>query len=58
MGRPPSLSCRRRLTPTRVGLEGKPALHYPMGDGTDPDAWSNFQRLVRHLFTPRQTRRK
>ncbi|MEU2909111.1 DUF6177 family protein [Streptomyces massasporeus] len=44
-------------TPTRVGLEGKPALHYPMGDGTDPDAWSTFQGLIRHLFTARQAQR-
>jgi hypothetical protein len=44
-------------TPTRVGLEGKPALHYPMGDGTDPDAWSTFQNLIRHLFTARQPQR-
>jgi hypothetical protein len=44
-------------TPTRVGLGGKPALHYPMGDGTDPDAWSTFQNLIRHLFTARQPQR-
>ncbi|MFF8013727.1 DUF6177 family protein [Streptomyces sp. NPDC007929] len=45
-------------TPTRVGLESRPALHYSWGDGTDPDAWSTLQRLIRHLFTPRQTERK
>jgi hypothetical protein len=46
------------LMPTRLGLAGKPALHYPLCDGTDPDAWSTFQRLIRHLFIPRQTQRK
>ena len=46
------------LMPTRLGLAGKPALHYPLCDGTDRDAWSTFQRLIRHLFIPRQTQRK
>ncbi|MFJ4555929.1 DUF6177 family protein [Streptomyces massasporeus] len=46
------------LMPTHLGLGGKPALHYPLSDGTDPEAWSTFQRLVRHLFIPRQTQRK
>ncbi|MEU4462252.1 DUF6177 family protein [Streptomyces sp. NPDC024017] len=46
------------LMPTRLGLGRKPALHYLMGDGTDPDAWSTFQRLIRHLFIPRQTQGK
>ncbi|MFF6874481.1 DUF6177 family protein [Streptomyces sp. NPDC012474] len=45
------------LMPTRLGLAGKPSLHYPLGDGTDPDAWSTFQHLIRHLFIPRQTQR-
>ncbi|MFD8234579.1 DUF6177 family protein [Streptomyces sp. NPDC059696] len=45
-------------TPTRLGLEGRPALHYPMGDGTDPGTWSLFQRLIRHLFTPQHDQRK
>jgi hypothetical protein len=35
--------------PTRLGHGGKPALHYHLGDATDPDAWSMFQHLIRHL---------
>ncbi|MFI8892570.1 DUF6177 family protein [Streptomyces paradoxus] len=35
--------------PKRLGPGARPALHYPLGDGTDPGAWSVFQRLVRHL---------
>ncbi|MFD5832742.1 DUF6177 family protein [Streptomyces collinus] len=35
--------------PKRLGPGTTPALHYPLGDGTDPGAWSVFQRLVRHL---------
>ncbi|MFF5572568.1 DUF6177 family protein [Streptomyces luteogriseus] len=46
------------LMPTRLGLASRPALHYPLGDGTGPDAWSTLQRLIRHLFVPRQTQRK
>ncbi|MET9578910.1 DUF6177 family protein [Streptomyces massasporeus] len=45
-------------SPTRLGFASRPALHYPLSDGTDPDAWNTFQRLIRHLFTPRQTQRK
>ncbi|SMF33877.1 DUF6177 family protein [Streptomyces sp. Amel2xC10] len=37
------------LTPTRLGPTAEPALHYPLGDGTDPSSWSTFQRLTRHL---------
>ncbi|MDT9700116.1 DUF6177 family protein [Streptomyces sp. P17] len=36
-------------TPTRVGPSAEPALHYPLGDGTEPHAWSTFQRLSQHL---------
>ncbi|MEW2806641.1 DUF6177 family protein [Streptomyces massasporeus] len=35
--------------PKRLGPGAKPALHYSLGDGTDPGTWSVFQRLVRHL---------
>ncbi|WP_435280367.1 DUF6177 family protein [Streptomyces koelreuteriae] len=35
--------------PTRLGPGSEPALHYSLGDGTDPHAWSVFQRLVQHL---------
>ena len=37
------------LTPTRLGPPAEPALHYLLGDGTEPHAWSTFQRLTRHL---------
>jgi hypothetical protein len=36
-------------TPTRLGPPAQPALHYPLGDGTDPQAWSTFQHLTQHL---------
>ncbi|MFB7931976.1 DUF6177 family protein [Streptomyces sp. NPDC056039] len=35
--------------PARLGPGSEPALHYALGDGTDPHTWSVFQRLVRHL---------
>jgi hypothetical protein len=35
--------------PKRLGLGAGPALHYPLGEGTDPGTWSVFQRLIRHL---------
>lgn len=37
------------LTPTRLGPPAEPALHYLLGDGTDPQAWSTFQQLTQHL---------
>ncbi|MEU1001721.1 DUF6177 family protein [Streptomyces tibetensis] len=36
-------------TPTRLGPEGRQALHYPLGDGADPRAWTVFRHLIRHL---------
>ncbi|WDV51310.1 DUF6177 family protein [Streptomyces coeruleorubidus] len=36
-------------TPTRLGAPAGPALHYPLGNGTDPHAWSTFQQLTQHL---------
>ncbi|MFE9093652.1 DUF6177 family protein [Streptomyces sp. NPDC007264] len=35
--------------PRRLGNAARPALHYVLGDGTDPGAWSIFQQLARHL---------
>ncbi|KUL23253.1 DUF6177 family protein [Streptomyces regalis] len=35
--------------PTLFGHPAEPALHYYMGNGTDPHAWSTFQQLTRHL---------
>ncbi|MFD1662934.1 DUF6177 family protein [Streptomyces caeni] len=36
-------------TPRRLGPPTRPALHYLLGDGTDPEAWSTFQQLTQHL---------
>lgn len=33
----------------RLGRTARTALHYTLGDGTDPQAWTTFQRLTRHL---------
>ncbi|WP_398955424.1 DUF6177 family protein [Streptomyces sp. GC420] len=35
-------------TPRRLGPPTRPTLHYPLGDGTGPGAWSTFQQLARH----------
>ncbi|WP_328879084.1 DUF6177 family protein [Streptomyces sp. NBC_00299] len=35
--------------PTQLGSQAEPALHYPLGDGTDPQAWSAFQQLTQKL---------
>ncbi|MDG4856777.1 DUF6177 family protein [Streptomyces sp. T-3] len=37
------------LTPTQLGSERRPALHYALGDGSDAEAWSRFQVLAEHL---------
>ncbi len=37
------------LPPARLGPAAAPALHYPLGDGTDPDAWTRLQQLNQHL---------
>ncbi|MGQ4383730.1 DUF6177 family protein [Streptomyces sp. SAS_270] len=36
-------------TPLRLGPTTARALHYPLGDGTDPGAWTTLQRLNQHL---------
>ncbi|MEV7506159.1 DUF6177 family protein [Streptomyces sp. NPDC093018] len=36
-------------TPTRLGPTTRPALHYPLGDGTDPTAWRRLRHLDEHL---------
>ncbi|MUL43246.1 hypothetical protein FZ103_19090 [Streptomonospora sp. PA3] len=33
----------------RVGPSRAPAMWYPLGDGTDPDAWREFHALMKHL---------
>ncbi|WP_330338665.1 DUF6177 family protein [Streptomyces sp. NBC_00557] len=35
--------------PTQLGPAGRPALHYPLGDGTDPAAWQRLRRIDEHL---------
>ncbi|WP_327428284.1 DUF6177 family protein [Streptomyces sp. NBC_01236] len=37
------------LTPTQLGHATEPALHYLLGNGTDPHAWNTLQRLTKHL---------
>jgi hypothetical protein len=35
--------------PTPLGPAGRPALHYPLGDGTDPAAWQHLQLINEYL---------
>lgn len=37
------------LHPVQLGPAAAPALHYPLGDGTDAQAWDTLQRLTQHL---------
>ncbi|MFF9330340.1 DUF6177 family protein [Streptomyces sp. NPDC014776] len=37
------------MKPVRLGAPSAPALHYPLGDGTDPTAWTALQTLTAHL---------
>ncbi|MFC5200199.1 DUF6177 family protein [Streptomyces kaempferi] len=37
------------LAPLRLGPTAEPALHYRLGDGTDPRAWNTLQQLTQHL---------
>ncbi|TWV56252.1 hypothetical protein FRZ03_05055 [Streptomyces misionensis] len=37
------------VRPVRLGTAADPALHYPLGDGTDASAWSALQALAAHL---------
>ncbi|MDI9834460.1 DUF6177 family protein [Streptomyces sp. KAU_LT] len=47
-GRPP-----HGPAPVPLGVPAEPALHYPLGDGTDPRAWSTFGLLTQHLRASR-----
>jgi hypothetical protein len=45
---------RARRTPVEaravpLGPAARPALHYPLGDGADTEAWGRLQRLTAHL---------
>lgn len=35
--------------PGRLGPAARPALHFPLGDGTDPAAWQRLQKIDEHL---------
>ncbi|MDT0569790.1 DUF6177 family protein [Streptomyces sp. DSM 3412] len=37
------------VRPKHLGPTPRPALHYPLGDGTDPEAWGRLQQLTAHL---------
>ncbi|MGW0689307.1 DUF6177 family protein [Streptomyces sp. NPDC002754] len=37
------------LKPVQLGPATSPALHYPLGDGTDPTAWTTLRHLTAHL---------
>lgn len=37
------------LRPTQLGAASAPALHYPLGDGTDAQAWTTLDQLTTHL---------
>jgi hypothetical protein len=37
------------VKPRQLGSPNYPALHYVLGDGTDPDAWTALQNLTGHL---------
>ncbi|MFJ2769904.1 DUF6177 family protein [Streptomyces sp. NPDC087300] len=37
--------------PVQLGPRSRPALHYPLSDGTDPDSWAVLHQLTQHLKT-------
>ncbi|WP_460065896.1 DUF6177 family protein [Streptomyces sp. YKOK-I1] len=45
-GRPPIA-----VQPRHLGSPASPALHYPLGDGTDPKTWRDLQSLGAYLKT-------
>ncbi|MET9035671.1 DUF6177 family protein [Streptomyces mirabilis] len=45
------------VRPTQLGPAAKPALHYPLGDGTAPEAWTTLQHLTAHIKTAPGTAR-
>ncbi|MFK4222170.1 DUF6177 family protein [Streptomyces sp. NPDC019890] len=40
------------LRPLQLGPDTHPGLHYPLGDGTNAQAWDTLQQLTQHLRTP------
>ncbi|MFF8656192.1 DUF6177 family protein [Streptomyces huasconensis] len=49
IGRDHALHPQAGARPTPLGPAARPALHYPLGDGTDPGSWATLQQLSRHL---------
>ncbi|UFQ15319.1 DUF6177 family protein [Streptomyces huasconensis] len=49
IGRDHALHPQTGARPTQLGPVARPALHYPLGDGTDPGPWATLQQLSRHL---------
>ncbi|MEU9851133.1 DUF6177 family protein [Streptomyces sp. NPDC047985] len=42
------------FAPVRLGPANRPALHYTLGDGTDPDAWQRLRQINNHISGARQ----
>ncbi|WP_438290466.1 DUF6177 family protein [Streptomyces sp. HUAS TT7] len=38
-----------QLAAARLGPINAPALHYTLGDGTHPEAWTQLQQLTQYL---------
>ncbi|MFI2430765.1 DUF6177 family protein [Streptomyces sp. NPDC018693] len=45
------------VQPRQLGSPADPALHYSLGDGTDHEAWTAFQKIGAHLKTAPRTER-
>ncbi|MEV1019693.1 DUF6177 family protein [Streptomyces sp. NPDC050264] len=45
------------LKPVELGTPSQPALHYPLGDGTEPQPWTTLQALSTHLKARSSTAR-
>ncbi|MEU5344717.1 DUF6177 family protein [Streptomyces sp. NPDC020766] len=43
------------LTPVQLGPAAEPALHYPLGDGTDPRTWNTLRQLTDHFKAAPET---
>ncbi|MGW2339090.1 DUF6177 family protein [Streptomyces sp. NPDC001661] len=37
------------IKPVQLGIAAAPSLHYPLGDGTNSDAWATLHTLTSHL---------
>ncbi|MFD4943984.1 DUF6177 family protein [Streptomyces sp. NPDC058239] len=44
----------RGFAPVRLGPAARPALHYTLGDGTDPAAWQRLRQINDHVNGVRQ----